>query len=105
VEPNITRRVLDRYPFNLIEGDFTAGAVKQLCRAWAFVRGYRLGGFERAAAVYAPSLPVVPMPEGMGDALVGADFLHGRRVWLSFATRHMFVTPLANGAGVIAALR
>lgn len=57
------------------------------------------------AVMHGPSLPVVPMPEGMGDALVGADFLHGRRVWLSFATRHMFVTPLANGAGIAAALR
>ena len=33
-----------------------------------------------------PALPVVPMSSGMGDALVGADFLQGRRVWLSFST-------------------
>ena len=36
--------------------------------------------------VHWPTLPVVPMSDGMGDALVGADFLQGRRVWLSFAT-------------------
>jgi predicted aspartyl protease len=39
-----------------------------------------------------PTLPVVSMTDGMGDALVGADFLQGRRVWLSFATNRVFVT-------------
>ena len=41
-----------------------------------------------------PTLPVVAMSDGMGDALVGADFLQGRRVWLSFATNRAYVTPL-----------
>ncbi len=34
------------------------------------------------------------MSDGMGDALVGADFLQGRRVWLSFATNRVFVTRI-----------
>ncbi|HTI79093.1 MAG TPA: retropepsin-like aspartic protease [Acetobacteraceae bacterium] len=46
------------------------------------------------AVMEAPSLPVVPMTGGMGDALVGADFLKGRRAWLSYSTRRIFVTPL-----------
>jgi predicted aspartyl protease len=49
------------------------------------------------AVIDAPSLPVVPMTGGMGDALVGADFLKGRRVWLSFSTHRVFVTPLEHG--------
>lgn len=46
------------------------------------------------AVMEAPTLPVVPMTSGMGDALVGADFLKGRRTWLSFSTHRIFVTPL-----------
>ena len=46
------------------------------------------------AVMDAPALPVVPMTSGMGDALVGADFLKGRRAWLSYSTHRIFVTPL-----------
>ena len=49
--------------------------------------------------VHSPTLPVVPMSDGMGDALVGADFLQGRRVWLSFATQRVFVTPIERTSG------
>ena len=48
------------------------------------------------AVMQAPVLPVVPMVGGMGDGLIGADFLRGRRVWLSFSTHRIFVTPLEN---------
>ena len=47
-----------------------------------------------------PTLPVVPMSDGMGDALVGADFLQGRRVWLSYATNRVFVTPVERSAAI-----
>jgi predicted aspartyl protease len=47
-----------------------------------------------------PTLPVVPMSDGMGDALVGADFLQGRRVWLSFATSKVFVTPIEQSPAI-----
>jgi predicted aspartyl protease len=50
--------------------------------------------------VHEPTLPVVPMSDGMGDALVGADFLQGRRVWLSFATGTVFVTPIERGPAI-----
>jgi predicted aspartyl protease len=49
------------------------------------------------AVMEAPSLPVVPMTSGMGDALVGADFLKGRRTWISYSTHRIFVTPLEPG--------
>jgi predicted aspartyl protease len=44
-----------------------------------------------------PVLPVVPMSAGMGDALLGADFLQGRRVWLSLSKQRVFLTPLEHG--------
>ncbi len=39
-----------------------------------------------------PILPILPLPEGVGDGLVGEDFLLHRRVWLSFAASQMFVS-------------
>jgi predicted aspartyl protease len=41
-------------------------------------------------------LPVLPGDVGIGDALVGQDFLRERRVWLSFPTRRMFVSQRAE---------
>lgn len=43
-----------------------------------------------------PRLAVVPTMGGLGDGLVGADFIRGRRLWLAFPTGRMFV---AAGAG------
>jgi predicted aspartyl protease len=42
-----------------------------------------------------PILPVLPMSEGLGDALVGEDFMQGRRIWISYPTRQVFVTSLS----------
>ena len=53
-----------------------------------------------STVMHEPTLPVVPMSDGMGDALVGADFLQGRRVWLSFATSRVFVTPIDRGPAI-----
>lgn len=39
-----------------------------------------------------PHLAVVPRDSAMGDALLGGDFLRGRRVWLSFPSRELFVS-------------
>ncbi|HVC58973.1 MAG TPA: retropepsin-like aspartic protease [Acetobacteraceae bacterium] len=44
------------------------------------------------ARIEAPTLAVVPNDRAVGDALLGGDFLRGRRVWLSFATRRLFVS-------------
>jgi predicted aspartyl protease len=40
----------------------------------------------------APTLVVLPSDFGVGDALVGEEFLQGRRVWLSFKNRQVFVS-------------
>jgi len=46
--------------------------------------------------IESPSLAVVPRDAAMGDALLGGDFLRGRRVWLSFPTRRLFVGVSAS---------
>ena len=55
------------------------------------------------ARVEDPTLAVVSNDSAMGDALLGGDFLRGRRVWLSFATRRLFVS--AGGSPRIAVNR
>lgn len=39
-----------------------------------------------------PRITVLPSDFGVGDALIGESFLHGRRVWLSFRNRQVFVS-------------
>jgi predicted aspartyl protease len=53
-----------------------------------------------SARIEAPTLAVVPNDTAIGDALLGGDFLRNRRVWLSFATRRLFVG--VGGAPMIA---
>jgi hypothetical protein len=43
------------------------------------------------AAAVDPILSVLPVDLGFGDALVGEDFINGRRIWLSFASRDVFI--------------
>jgi predicted aspartyl protease len=43
------------------------------------------------ARIEDPTLAVVPNDSAVGDALLGGDFLRDRRIWLSFATRRLFV--------------
>jgi hypothetical protein len=52
------------------------------------------------AVVDGPLMPVVPMSFDKGDALIGGDFLRGRRVWLSFSTQRVLVTPLPGARAV-----
>ena len=40
----------------------------------------------------APLVTVLPAEAGVGDALIGEEFLQGRRVWLSFRNRQAFVS-------------
>ncbi len=44
----------------------------------------------------APAIVVLPSDFGVGDALIGEEFLQGRRVWLSFRNRAVFVSKRAN---------
>lgn len=62
-------------------------------------REFRVGSTE----VRSPVLPVVPMGNEMGDALIGGDFWQDRRVWLSLSTRRVFVMPSAHGAWIAVA--
>jgi predicted aspartyl protease len=39
-----------------------------------------------------PRITVLPSDFGVGDALIGEEFLQGRRVWLSFKNRQVFVS-------------
>ena len=52
-----------------------------------------------------PLLIVAALPPGARDAVLGIDFLRGRRVWISYASRHVYfslprpaVVQLAPGA-------
>jgi len=38
-----------------------------------------------------PILSVLPVDAGVGDALVGEDFINGRRIWLSFTNREVYI--------------
>jgi predicted aspartyl protease len=52
------------------------------------------------AVTLGPMLPVLSSDFGIGDALIGQDFLKGRRVWISFATNLVFVTRLPGDAAI-----
>jgi predicted aspartyl protease len=43
------------------------------------------------AVAHDPMLSVLPVDVGVGDALVGEDFIDGRRIWMSFANREVFI--------------
>ena len=55
-------------------------------------REFRVG----PAVVKGIMLSVLPTDSGVGDALIGEDFLEGRRVWMSFPTRQVFVSTLSH---------
>ncbi|HEX2941334.1 MAG TPA: aspartyl protease family protein [Rhodopila sp.] len=44
-----------------------------------------------------PRITVMPTDAGFGDALIGEEFLHGRRVWISFRNRTVFVSAQPDG--------
>jgi predicted aspartyl protease len=101
---SISQRMVTR--LGLAEGELAADRTVMAHGAapdQVAVRIHRFREFRVGPAVMQwPVLPVVPMTGSMGDALVGADFLQGRRVWLSFATHRIFVTPLAQGPWIAA---
>jgi predicted aspartyl protease len=49
------------------------------------------------AAAPEPVLSVLEDDAGVGDALVGEDFINGRRIWLSFANREVFISTTTPG--------
>jgi len=44
-----------------------------------------------------PVLSVLPVDAGVGDALVGEDFIDGRRIWMSFSNREVFIATSRPG--------
>lgn len=48
----------------------------------------RVGPLEQRS----PVLPVMETEAGIGDALIGEQFLRGRRLWISFRNRRVFVS-------------
>jgi predicted aspartyl protease len=55
-------------------------------------RLHRFGLLQIGPAVaHDPVLSVLPVDAGVGDALVGEDFIDGRRIWLSFSNREVFI--------------
>ena len=48
------------------------------------------------ATIQGLMLTVLPIDAGVSDGLIGEDFLEGRRVWLSFPTRQVFVSKLSH---------
>ncbi len=49
------------------------------------------------AVATSPVLSVLPVDAGVGDALVGEDFINGRRIWMSFANREVFIATTRPG--------
>jgi hypothetical protein len=47
-------------------------------------------------AVESPKFAILQSDFGVGDALIGETFLQGRRVWLSFRNRQVFVSRRAD---------
>jgi hypothetical protein len=44
-----------------------------------------------------PKITVLASDFGVGDALIGEEFLQGRRIWLSFRNRQAFVSRRSDG--------
>jgi hypothetical protein len=49
------------------------------------------------AVAHEPILSVLPVDAGVGDALVGEDFINGRRIWMSFSNRDVFIATSDPG--------
>jgi len=69
-----------------------AGPGSQEARLHRFGR-LRIG----PAVAHDPLLSVLPVDAGVGDALVGEDFIDGRRIWMSFTSRTVFIATSSPG--------
>jgi len=80
----VTQAMLDADSSNLMRGASREQASFRLHRFDTI----RIG----TETAHGARLPVTRLPSGGEDALIGGDFLHGRRIWLSAASRQMFFT-------------
>jgi predicted aspartyl protease len=80
----VTQAMLDADPSNMLRG----ASREQL--------SFRLHRFDTIRigtdTAHDARLPVARLPGGEMDALIGGDFLRGRRIWLSAASHQMFFT-------------
>ncbi|WP_428490236.1 retroviral-like aspartic protease family protein [Rhodopila sp.] len=67
------------------------GPTETISRLHQF-RSLRIGPVTR----YQPRITVMTSDFGVGDALIGEQFLQGRRVWLAFHSRQIFVSPASQ---------
>ena len=58
----------------------------------ASARVHRFGEFSVAGETFrSPTMAVADLPAGAGDMLLGEDWLHTHRIWLSYASRRVYV--------------
>ena len=79
----VTQQDLDRDPQGRSHG---ASANAVIARAHRF-RSLRIGN----TVINNPVMAVLQLPAGQAGALLGANYLRGRRLWLSFASRRFFL--------------
>jgi predicted aspartyl protease len=87
----ITQQQLDQDPGGRSRG---ASANSVITRAHRF-HSLMIG----TTMVSNPTLAVLPLPESKANALLGANYLRGRRLFLSFASRRFFLADPAAAAG------
>jgi predicted aspartyl protease len=80
----VTQAMLDADPSSLMRGASREQASFHLHR----FETLRIG----TQTAHEVRLPVARLPGGGEDALIGGDFLHGRRIWLSAASHQVFFT-------------
>lgn len=87
----VTRLQLDQDPMGRSQG---ASANSVTTRAHRF-RTLQIG----TTLISNPMLAVLPLPESQAGALLGANYLRGRRLYLSFASHRFFMAEPAKMAG------
>ena len=80
----VTQAMLDADPLRSMRGASREEATFRLHRFDTI----RIGSEE----AHDVPLPVASLPRAQQDALIGGDFLHGRRIWLSPASHQVFIT-------------
>jgi len=80
----VTRAMLENDPSRTMRGASREQASSRLHRFDTVQIGTQIA--------HGVLLPVAELPSGQEDALIGGDFLRGRRIWLSAASHQMFFT-------------
>ena len=90
IGPPMVRRL------NLSERDFVNDPTMEVRGVGDGAARVRLHMFKsvQLGPIAAPNvrIPVLPVDIGSVDGLIGQDFLHNRRLWMSFPTRRLFIS-------------